>query len=374
MTRTFGLMVVVLLAATALLFAGQEPQFRASSHTVSIYATVLDGGGRLVPDLNRDDFQVFDNGKPQPLTLFQNAIQPITIVLMLDRSGSMASNFDLVKDAASAFVGNLLPADRARVGSFSDRIRIDPGTFTSDQTTLREILDLNLLPAGATPLWSATSLAMDALADLDGRRVVLMFTDGKDSPQPGFGVKYEEVRRRSETQEIMVYGIGFSERCATRTQSAGPTPLTSILFQRRRPGGGVPQGPRGRPGVPRPGLPLPGRPPTRFPPPVGGLPPLLPPAEPTRPGPVVSGNCRGSGPDPDLRDLAAVGGGGYFELRATDDLRSTFSRVADELHHQYMLAFSPDTLDNTLHQVEVRVRNSNYSARTRRTYFAGRSQ
>jgi hypothetical protein len=77
-----------------------------------------------------------------------------------------------------------------------------------------------------------------------------------------------------------------------------------------------------------------------------------------------------SGPDGDLRELAATGGGGYFELRSSDDLRTTFARVADELHHQYLLAFNAPRQDHTLHRLEVRVRQPHMTVRARRNYVA----
>src|SRR5215467_8655075 len=90
--------VLVVIAAAAL-GAKQEPTFRATTQTVSIYATVTDPQGHLVPDLSRDDFEVLDNDRPQPLTVFENGIQPITVALMRDMSGSMLPARDLT-DAA----------------------------------------------------------------------------------------------------------------------------------------------------------------------------------------------------------------------------------------------------------------------------------
>ena len=66
------------------------------------------------------------NGKRQELTLFANDLQPITVVIMLDRSSSMRGNFSLVEKAAEEFVSVMLPADKARIDSFSDRIQVDP--------------------------------------------------------------------------------------------------------------------------------------------------------------------------------------------------------------------------------------------------------
>src|SRR6478672_8297994 len=82
----------------------QPPQFGAANRTVAVYATVTGARGRLVPDLTREDFLVDDNGKRQTLTLFSNDVQPITVIMLLDRSGSMKPNFKLEEQAAEAFV------------------------------------------------------------------------------------------------------------------------------------------------------------------------------------------------------------------------------------------------------------------------------
>src|SRR5471032_2959678 len=147
----FGLVAILPLAAHA---GAQQPPatFTAGNRTVAVYATVTDAGGRLVPDLGRDQFQIDDNGKRQELTLFANEIQPITVVMLLDRSTSMHRNFELVEKAAEEFVGVMLPADKARIGSFSDRIQVDPRDFTSDHDELLKILQTELQTEGPTPL------------------------------------------------------------------------------------------------------------------------------------------------------------------------------------------------------------------------------
>ena len=98
----------------------QQTPFKSGASTVAVYTTVTDSTGRLVPDLTKDDFEIYDNGKLQPLTLFATETQPITVVVMLDRSGSMKESFNLVSAGAEEFVKRLLPADKARIGSFRD--------------------------------------------------------------------------------------------------------------------------------------------------------------------------------------------------------------------------------------------------------------
>lgn len=387
MTRL--ILAAVLALATAATLTGQTPKLRGGTHTVSVYASVVDAAGHLVTGLTKDDFVVLDDGKPQELTVFTADEQPITIVVMLDRSGSVTQQYAQVRDAAQQFIQNLTEADRARVGSFSSSIRIDPVEFTNDKTELVRILNDDLLGPGPTPLWNATSAAMSALFGEQGRRVVLVFTDGYDNPMlKGVQVGLDEIRSRSRAEEIMVYGIGLAIDCAPAPRLMSWLPSVEPLFQRRGRGGGVGriggvgrggtigQGPRlpGGIGIPRLPFPIPQRPPVipKGPGNGGGI------AEPKggswgKPAPnskPAAAPCEVTKPDPGLRDVAFESGGGYFELRATDQLGDTFARVADELHRQYLLGFTPQTLDGKSHRLEVRLRDSALTVRARRSYVA----
>jgi len=362
MIRAPFVLLVLLSLAAGVLGAAQQPTYRSSVPTVSVYATVLDRTGRLVTDLTADDFELYDNGRRQPLTLFDNSERPITVVLMLDRSISMRPQFGLLSSAARAFVSTLLPEDRVRIGSFSDRIRIDPDGFTSDRQELNQIIEHRLLPAGSTPLWNATFDALDALKAEVGQRVVLVFTDGRDTPALGRSVSFREVLARVRTEEPMVYAVGLSFVCEdARRRSGGGRGWPGPLFQAAR--DAQFPGPRG-PQFPRPPGPVP------FP--GGGLPPRQPGAGPAPPDPrrQAFSDCRNTAPDPDLREVAEAGGGGYFELESADNLTSTFRRVAHELHSQYLLAFVAPELDGQLHTLEVRTKRAGLTVRARRSYLA----
>lgn len=325
-----ALAVVVLIAGGAGVAAFQQATFKDVVRTVAVYATVADAAGRLVPDLDRGDFQVDDNGKPQPLTVFASEIQPITVVMMLDRSVSMRRNFELVEKAAEKFVEELGPRDKARIGSFSNRIQVDPRTFTSDRAELLEILRSELQEEGPTPLWNAVNVGITALLHEEGRRVILVFTDGVDAPlNPGPNSStLKEVMKRAEEENVMVYAIGL----------AGANGGT---FSGRRGGGLGGFGGRGGYGG-------------------GG----------GRGAPRGFGGGPSDRPDPGLAKIAAETGGGYFELTNTDDLESTFKRVADELHHQYLLGFAPGVLDGKTHRIDVRVKDTAMTVRARKSYLA----
>src|ERR1041384_5116485 len=165
-------LIACAVSALSVFVSAQQPTFRAGTQIVSLFATVMDAQKRLVPDLQQSDFEVFDNEKPQTLSFFQNETQPITVVVMLDTSGSMTMTLDLLRAAAEQFVLRLLPADKAKVGAFNDKIQIKGTEFINDRDQL--VTDIKDLDYGnGTRLWDATAAAEDELKGIDGRRVIL---------------------------------------------------------------------------------------------------------------------------------------------------------------------------------------------------------
>jgi Ca-activated chloride channel family protein len=164
----------------------------------------VDPSGRLVPDLERGDFSILDNGKPAELSLFSNESQPFTAVVMLDTSASMTANLKLLNRAAEQFLLRLLPVDKAQVGAFNDKIQLS-GTFTNNRDELIGALN-DLYFGNPTRLNDGIAAGLDALRGLDGRRVVIVFTDGEDtSSRLGFKTVMEQAR----DEEVMVYSIGL---------------------------------------------------------------------------------------------------------------------------------------------------------------------
>jgi Ca-activated chloride channel family protein len=248
-------------------------KIRVATNSVPVYVTVTDTDKRIVPDLVLDDFEVLDNLKPQVVNVFENRPVPITVVVMIDTSGSMTAALDLVKDGAEQFLLRLLPEDKGQVGEFSDKIKFHPGSFIDNRDRLIYLLK----------------------HELDFGYPTRLFTDGDDTASK---VGVGKVMDRAREKDIMVYAIG----------------LVNEFFNGQQ---------RVR-----------------------------------------------SSPDKGLKKLAEDTGGGYFELKRTADLGTTFTRVAQELHSQYVLGFSPETLDGKVHKLEVRVKKSGMTARARKTYVA----
>ena len=185
----------------------QAPTFKSGTRIVPLYVTVTDSQGRLVPDLAKENFQIFDNEKPQEISLFLNEVQPITVVVMLDTSASMTANLDLLSQAAEQFLLRLLPADQGRVGAFNDKIEF-AADFTSNRDTLIAALK-NLDFGNPTRLYDAIDVSLDELRGIEGRRVVLVFTDGADT---GSDASQGDVLEQARTSEVMIYAIGLRER------------------------------------------------------------------------------------------------------------------------------------------------------------------
>lgn len=296
-TRGSISLVVPILVGAGVVLSAQQPTFRSSTQVVSLFATVTDAQNRLVPDLTKEDFQIFDNDKPQQLLVFQNENQPITVVVMLDTSASMTGSIQLLKAAAEQFIMRLLPDDKGAVGAFNDKIEVS-ASFKSDRDALvTEVRDLDF--GNGTRLYDAVAESLNQLRGIEGRKVILVFTDGDDtSSRVGRG----DVMDRARAEEVMVYAIG----------------LQSEYFDGAR---------------------------------------------------MVR-----SKPDSGLRRLADETGGGYFELKQTSDLGPTFTRVAQELHSQYVLGFEAQQLDGKVHKLTVKMTQAGMTARARRSYVASAAQ
>ena len=300
-------------ASAVLGMAAQEPIFRGTSDAVRVFATVTKDG-QLVPNLMREAFEVRDEGKPQPITIFDNTPQRIRLVVMLDVSGSMEGNLPLLRAGTEQLVARLRPDDVARVGTFGHTVEIGQ-RFTRDSQELLASLPRNIASNAPTPLWRAAHEALEAFGSrVEERSVVLVLSDGKDTGPMRFGEHFysqAEIIDRARKDDVMVYGIGMRSRAARpRVPGIGPGGLQAALMADL--------------------------------------------------------------PDPGLALVAQETGGGYIEIRFGQDLAAAFAQVADELHSQYLLGFAPPKRDGKVHDISVRVSDRSLKVRARKSYVAPR--
>jgi VWFA-related protein len=154
-----------------------------SSHypDVTLYVSVTDSGGKPVGGLMARDFAITEDGQPVAISNFAGGgASSVSTALVIDRSGSMEENdkIDGAKDAARAFVEQMRPGDRTALIAFSSDTRmLQP--FTADQASLLDAID-QIGPGGGTALYDSMAAGVDALANMPGRRALLLLTDGQD--------------------------------------------------------------------------------------------------------------------------------------------------------------------------------------------------
>ena len=307
--------VLVALLLISPVFAQQQPiQFRSSAETIEVHATVKLRNGTVARDLTKDDFELYEDGKLREITVFSKSIQPLSVAMVLDHSGSTAAHFDDVLAAGREFVGHLLRGDRMAVSS----LVWDCHEFTDKLSSVMSLLKSQMPPDNGSPIWAGVDRAMSTLEDEPGRHIVLLLSDGQDNqtvmaampalasqappismmtmspcvwapPPPGV-VSAKDVIKRAEKDAVMVYTVSVGD---------------------------------------------------------------------------------GMG---ELSVIAKQTGASYQELANYDDLKGAFRSIADELHLQYLLGFSPTFTDGKAHKIEVKVKRSGVTVQARKGYVASEGQ
>ena len=175
-----------LLLAASLVTAtlAQEATFRVDVSLVPILATVKDASGRLIGSLEKDDFTIFDNGAAQQIALFERRTeQPLLISLLIDNSGSTAKDLKYELQSVNRFLRALFaegnPKDALALYSFNYEVR-KLSHFTRNQATFESALK-GLKSEAGTSLYDAIYLAARDLENREGRKVILVVTDGGDT-------------------------------------------------------------------------------------------------------------------------------------------------------------------------------------------------
>jgi Ca-activated chloride channel homolog len=174
---------------------------------VVLAANVIDDHNRLISGLSKDDFHVFEDGKPQAITSIQEQDVPVSIGLLVDNSGSMRTKRQAVNEAALDMVRASNRDDETFVVNFADEAYIDQD-FTGDLNKLHEGLS-HIDSKGGTALYDAVIASADYMAKnaKKAKEVLLIITDGEDNAS---GTNLEEtVRRIQDLQGPVVYSIGL---------------------------------------------------------------------------------------------------------------------------------------------------------------------
>jgi Ca-activated chloride channel family protein len=259
---------------------------------------VVTSGRQLIPGLNVEDFEVFENGIRQELSFFASGNTPVTVLVLLDSSSSILPSVEGIKVAASNFVRKLRQGDRAMIGFFNQDVWFATD-FTGDVKELVRASE-GLRPGGMTALYDAALESLRRLATVHGRAALLVFTDGSDSwpAAEGSDATQDEAIEESKLSDVSIYTVGFEGRLGTG---------------------------------------------------VGGVNRYF------------------------LRNLARETGGRVFFPRDIGELNVRFSRIMEELHSQYRMAYVPKNAikDGTWRRIQVRIKGADHlDVRTRQGYYA----
>jgi VWFA-related protein len=351
----------------------QHPVFGSGVDLVVVHATVTDQNGYFVAGLQAHDFELEEDGRPQPVSAFSSERVPVSIGLALDLSNSMKGDkLRSAKGALSRLLDALPdPEDEIFLYGFGDTPSLLQ-TWTSDRALLRKAI-VRATAGGLTALYDATASAVSLAAT--GRHVkkaLVLVSDGTDTASH---TDVRDLRRQIRESDLLVYAIGIDAAVGAKPEAPG----TAFEELRRRSpdrpptdaalGGVSADQRRGQPPVfpPRPPGPAgPAKPPLG--PGVTGPPPPR--------APIPYGTAPVQGGDADaaaLRDLTRDSGGRTVIIRSANDLPPATAGIADELGRQYFLGYQGAAArDGRWHTIEVAVSRPGVRVRARTGYFAGK--
>lgn len=329
---------------------GEDGTIRLDTTLVTVPVSVIDRDGKFVPFLKKSDFTIFEDDMRQEIENFESVEVPFNVVLMMDTSNSTQFKLEDIQAAAVSFVRQLRPDDRVMVVSFDSQVRIICG-FTSDRYELRDAI-FRTRPGGSTKLYEAVDMVVERLEEVQGRKAIVLFTDGVDTTSKRNIATAESTLEMAEESGALVYPIRYDteeslRRGRNRGYPGGVPPIINIPM------------PRGRSG--------------RFPRwPFDNL------IMNQFPGQWPQGRVPGTNSDDYrvgavyLQDLADRSGGRLYYAESLGNVSSSFTQIAEELRHQYVVGYYPtnSAKDGSYRSVKVRVNEPGLVVRARKGYRA----
>src|ERR1700730_16723191 len=189
----------------------EDETLKIDTNLVTIPVIVMDRNGLYLPDVQQDEFTIFEDGQKQNIAFFSKVSAPFHVILMLDTSASTEEKLPQIQNAAIAFIEQLQPADRVAVISFDDEVR-ELNLFTSDRALLRSAI-LKTRAGQGTKLYDAFGVALDSVRKIPGRKAIVLFTDGVDHYSDR--ATYDGTLRGLDEEGVIVYPIRYDTRADT---------------------------------------------------------------------------------------------------------------------------------------------------------------
>ena len=312
---------------------------KVNTSLVTVPVSVLDRQGRFVPNLQRDDFRILDNGVEQSIAYFEPAEKPFTVALLLDTSASTHFHMQEIREAAIAFAKQLRPQDRMLVVTFNDEVLLLTPNATNDLNTVETLIDEFANTGSSTRLYDAVHLTIrERLNQIKGRKAIVLFTDGVDTSSQQ--ATYQTTLREAEELDALIYPIQYDTTDYARSMQGGGNTVTVVTTTHGIFGSKTSQQTYNVPA--NNGMPMPG-----------------------------TSKADYDRADKYLHALANETGGRLYQANDTTQLADSFSRIAEELRRQYSLGYYPKTDnadDNAKREIKVRVKRPDLAVKARDSY------
>ena len=302
----------------------EEIEIKVDTNLITIPVSVFDRNGLYIANIQQNEFKIFEDGVEQEIAYFGTTDKPFTVVLLIDVSPSTQYKIEEIHAAAKAFVDQLKPQDRVMVIEFDRNVRVRT-EFTSDRKEIFRAIDKADFGEG-TSLYEAVDVTIrKQLAKVEGRKAVVLFTDGVDTTSNLNRASYDSTLEYAEESDALIFGIYYNTYARNRRGSG-----TGISW-------------------PSSNWPFPN---------IGG----------TAAGGTVGEYARGK---KYVEDLSAYTGGRVFSPDSTPGgLTRAFEGIAEELRRQYSIGFVPsdDGKPGQRKMIKVRVNRPNLLVRSRDSY------
>jgi Ca-activated chloride channel family protein len=221
------------IVVAPLALGAQQPSFKSSIDVVSMSVTVTDSTNHYVTDITEKEFDVFEDGVKQELTLFNRSNLPVALSLLIDTSSSMEDRMSVAQDAAIGFIRKLRPTDLGEVIGFDSRAEVLQ-KFTNNPAELEHAIR-KTVAGGSTSLNNALYISLKGLKKVPvqqeeevRRQAIVLLSDGEDTSSL---VTFEDVLDLARRSETAIYSIGLMEDASTGGQSKGFREATYALRQ-----------------------------------------------------------------------------------------------------------------------------------------------
>jgi Ca-activated chloride channel homolog len=292
----------------------QPPPIRISVNRVNVGVTVTDSAGHFIANLQRQDFQLFDNDIEQPITDFLPIEEPAQLLLLIEAGPAVVFLSQNHLRAADALLTAIAPTDRVAIANYSrsPQLLLD---FTPNKAAARYALQNINFGNDFADLNLSSSLAatIDSLAPLPGKKTIVLLSTGFDSSPD----TSQAIQRKLLTSDIRILAVSLSADFRNPNLAKKHKRLSSQDRSNR--------------------------------------------------ATVKEGFAEA---DQSLRELSTLTGGRVYFPATTDDFARAYAEIAQLIRHEYSLAFAPPAADNQLHFLKVKVKASAYQIDHRQAYLA----